>query len=61
MKIQFGGKEIVYMSIFFTALALYYDIHEEHHVLSFIINHTIALFIALIVSKIINYFIIKYG
>ncbi len=57
MKIQVGVKEIIYLSIFFTALALYFDIHQEHQVLSFIINHTIALLIALLISKTIYYFI----
>ena len=57
MKVQIGVKEIFYLSIFFTALALYFDIHQEHHVLSFIINHVIALLIALLVSKAIYYII----
>jgi hypothetical protein len=51
MKVKIGFKEILYLSIFFTALAIYFDIHREHHVLSFIINHVIALLIALFVSK----------
>lgn len=51
MKVKIGVKEILYLSIFFTALAIYFDIHREHHVLSFIINHVIALLIALLVSK----------
>ena len=57
MKVQVGVKEILYLSIFFTALALYFDIHQEHHVLSFIINHVIALLLALVISKTIYYFI----
>jgi hypothetical protein len=57
MKVKVGVKEIAFLSIFFTALALYFDIHQEHHVLSFIINHVIALLIALLLSKTIYYFI----
>ena len=55
MKLEIGIREIFYLSIFFTALALYFDIHGERHVLSFIINHLIALLIALLVSKTIYY------
>ncbi len=56
MKVKIGVKEIIYLSIFFTALAIYFDIHREHHVLSFIINHTIALLIALMLSKVVYHF-----
>lgn len=55
MKLEIGIREIFYLSIFFTALALYFDIHGERHVLTFIINHLIALLIALLVSKTIYY------
>ena len=50
-------KEIVVLSIFFTSLAVYFDIHGEQHVLTFIINHIIALLLSLIFSKIIYHFI----
>ena len=50
-------KEITLLTIFFTALAVYFDIHGEHHVLSYIINHIIALLLALIFSKTIHNFI----
>ena len=53
MKVEISVKEILFLSIFFTALALYFDIHREHHTLSFIINHVIALLLALIISKVI--------
>lgn len=56
MKIEIGLFEIFYLSIAFTLLALYFDIHKEHHILTFILNHIIALAIALIISK----FITKY-
>ena len=58
MKVEIGVKEIIYLSIFFTALAIYFDIHGEQNVLSFIINHVAALLIALLVSKAI-YHILK--
>lgn len=57
MKLKVGLKEIAILSVFFTALAVYFDIHREHHVLSFIIEHVIALLVALIVSKGIYHFI----
>jgi hypothetical protein len=57
MKVQFAYREILILSLFFTALAIYYDIHGENHVLTFIINHTVALLIALILSKSIYYLI----
>jgi hypothetical protein len=59
MKITLRFKEIFYLSIFFTILALYFDIYGEKHVLIFIINHVIALLIALIISKIIYVLISK--
>jgi hypothetical protein len=56
MKIEIGLFEIFYLSIAFTLLALYFDVHKEHHILTFILNHVIALAIALIISR----FITKY-
>jgi hypothetical protein len=50
-------KEITLLTIFFTALAVYYDIHGEHRILSYILNHIIALLLALILSKSIYHFI----
>ena len=50
-------REITLLTIFFTVLAVYFDIHGEHHVLSYIINHIIALLLALIFSKTIHNFI----
>ncbi len=60
MKIKIGAKEIFYLSVFFTILALYFDIYGEKHVLSFIINHVIALLIALLVSRVIYHFLTKH-
>lgn len=49
--------EIFILSIFFTFLAIYSNIHKEHHVLGFLLNHAIAILIAIIISKIVyNYF-----
>ena len=59
MKSTIIVKEILILSAFFTALALYFDIYREQHVLSFIINHIIALLLALIISKVIYNFIMK--
>jgi hypothetical protein len=57
MKINIDIKEIFILSILFTALAVYFDIHREHHVFAFIVNHAISLLIALIMSKLIYHFI----
>jgi hypothetical protein len=46
--------EIVYLTAAFTALAIYFDIHNQRHILSFIFSHIIALLIAVILSKIIS-------
>ena len=54
MKIEIGLFEIFYLTIAFTALAWYFDIHREHHILTFILNHVIALTIALILSRFIT-------
>jgi hypothetical protein len=59
MKFIFNFKEIFYLVIFFTLLALYFDIYGEKHVLLFIINHLIALLIALLISKLIYTVILK--
>ena len=59
MKVEISIKEIILLSIFFTGLAVYFNIHGEDHVLSFIINHVIALLLALIISKVIYNFIAK--
>lgn len=53
-----GIKEILLLALLFTVLAVYFDIHGEKHVLIFVINHVIALLLALVISKII-YSLIK--
>lgn len=54
MKIEIDLQDIFYLTIAFTALAWYFDIHKKHHILTFILNHLIALIIALILSRIIT-------
>jgi len=54
MNIVIGTKEVVILTIFFTAMALYYDIYNQNHILSFVINHVIALLIALGLAKLVN-------
>ena len=54
MNIVIGTKEVLILTIFFTTMALYYDIYNQDHIISFIINHVVALLIALGVAKLIN-------
>ena len=54
MNIVIGIKEVAILTVFFTVIALYYDIYNQDHILSFVINHVIALLIALGVAKLIN-------
>ncbi len=49
-------REIIFLTIFFTALAIYFDIHGEGHVLTFVINHVIALLLALVASKVVYHY-----
>jgi hypothetical protein len=59
MRFKASWNEIFYLTILFTALALYLDIHGEKGVYNFIVNHIIALVIALLVSKIIYRIVTK--
>jgi hypothetical protein len=54
VMIQVSIVEILLLTVFFTSLAIFYDIHGKKHVLGFITNHIIALLLALIISKTIN-------
>ena len=45
--------EVVVLSILFTALAIWSNIHHKRHVIMFMITHVVALLIALVISKII--------
>lgn len=53
MKLEVGYKQVILLSIFFTGLAVYLNIHEEKLVFNFLADHLIALLIALFVSRII--------
>jgi hypothetical protein len=55
MKLEISISDIFCLTIAFTGLAWYFDIHRKHHILTFILNHGIALIIALILSRIITY------
>lgn len=57
MKISIDHIDILYLTIAFTVLALYYDIHRQHHILEFILNHLISLIIALLISRFIIIYI----
>jgi hypothetical protein len=54
MIIDLHLMEILYLTLAFTALAIYFDIHNQKHILSFIFSHIIALFIAVILSKLVS-------
>lgn len=53
MKLEINLKDIFYLSTLFIILAVWFDIHGEKNVISFIMNHLLALILALIISKII--------
>jgi hypothetical protein len=59
MRVNIDLKEIFYLSIFFTLLAMYFNVHKEQNVLTFILDHLLALLIALIISKVIYHIITK--
>jgi hypothetical protein len=59
MKLQSILKEILFLTTFFTAIALYLDIHKEHCVLIFCINHIVSLLLALIFSTLIFKYMIN--
>ncbi len=52
LHIRFNIKEIILLSVFFTALAIYMNIHEEKIVYDFLADHILALGIALVVSRV---------
>ncbi len=53
INVKVGYKEIVVLTFFFTWLAVYLNIHEEKLVFNFFLDHIIALFISIIISRII--------
>lgn len=51
--------EIIFLTIFFTILFLLFHVRNMHEIMMTLLWHGIALAIALIVSQVIFYFIIK--
>ena len=58
MKNNITIFEILILTIVFTLMAIYFNIHGEHHILQFVTNHVIALLLALLLSKIIYSFLL---
>jgi len=52
LHIKLNIKEIIGLSIFFTILAIYMNIHENKIVYDFLADHILALGLALIVSRV---------
>jgi len=53
MLFDIDYKEIIVLSILFTSLAYYLDIHRKNRVNSYIISHLLAIAISLGISKLI--------
>lgn len=53
MAIDIDYKEIIVLSIIFTSLAYYLDIHRRKRVNSYVISHLLAIVISLGISKMI--------
>jgi hypothetical protein len=53
MLFDIDYKEIIALSILFTSLAYYLDIHRKKRVNTYIISHLAAIAISLIISKLI--------
>jgi hypothetical protein len=53
MLFDIDYKEIIALSILFTSLAYYLDIHRKKRVNSYIISHLAAIMISLIISKLL--------
>jgi len=61
MAIQINARDIIVLMIFFTIIAFYLDIHRQHRILTFIINHFIALVGAILISRLIYDLISHYN
>jgi hypothetical protein len=46
-------KEIICLSILFTVAAYYLDIHRKRRVFSYMLSHLFAIFISVLISKIL--------
>jgi hypothetical protein len=53
MLFDIDYKEIIVLSILFTSLAYYLDIHRRKCVNSYVISHLLAIIISLAISKLI--------
>ena len=53
LHIKLSIKEIILLSALFTFLAVYMNIHENKIVYDFLADHLIALFLALLVSRVV--------
>ena len=51
MMFDIDYKEIIVLSIIFTSLAYYFDIHRKKRVSSYVLTHVLAIAIALGISK----------
>jgi hypothetical protein len=61
MNISINVREVIVLTILFIGLALYYDIYtDKEHMLSFVIDHVVALLIALGLAKAINTIYLRY-
>jgi hypothetical protein len=59
MKFNSIAKEIILLTFLFTVIALYLDIHKEHCIMIFCVNHIIALLLAVLFSTIIYKYMSK--
>lgn len=48
--------EVLILTVLFAALAIYTDIFSDHHVMSFITNHILALALALVIARVFFHF-----
>jgi hypothetical protein len=55
MMFDIDYKEIIALSILFTSLAYYFDIHRKKRVTSYVLAHVLAIVIALGISKLLYY------
>jgi hypothetical protein len=53
MMFDIDYKEIIALSILFTSLAYYLDIHRKKRIKSYLISHVLAIIISLGISKVI--------
>ena len=59
MMFDIDYKEIIVLSIIFTLLAYYFDIHRKKRINSYVFSHVLAIVISLGISKLI-YAVMKF-